>query len=430
MKYTQIDPALFIGNRARLAQHLLPGSMAIVGANDILPTNADGTHHFKQHSDLFYLTGVAQEETIVVIFPDCPDADFREVLFLRETSPLIESWEGHKLTKEEAYAATGIKNVQWTKDFWTIMQKLTGDAEHIYLNSNEHKRAVVIVETRDARLVKEFQARYPLHSYKRVAPVLFKLRSIKQTQEIELLQKAADITEKGYRRVLQFLKPGVTETQIEAEYVHEFIWNGGTVADYSPIIASGINACTLHYHENSNTCMDGDLVLMDVGAGYANYNADMTRTVPVNGRYTPRQKQVYNAVLRVMKQVTAMLVPGNMWKEIQKATEEALEKECVDLGLFSMQDIKNQDPASPLYKKYFFHGVSHFLGLDVHDVGYFHQPYEAGMVFTVEPGLYIKEEKIGIRIENNILITPNGPFDLFRNFPIEADEIEAFMQQK
>lgn len=429
MRNLIIDRNLFIGNRKRLAKELKPGSLAVVISNDVMPTNSDGTMKLKQNSDLYWLTGVDQEETILLMFPDSPDPAFREVLFVRETSELIAIWEGKKLTKAEATERTGIENVLWLSDFNRIFRNLITDAENVYINSNEHKRAVIEVETRAARFIKWCKEQYPLHNYTRLAPIINRLRMIKSKEEIDLLQKACDLTDKGFRRVLEFVKPGVMEYEVEAEFAHEFIRNGGSFADYSPIIASGASACVLHYVENDKPCKDGDLLLIDTGAAVKYYNADMTRTIPVNGKFTKRQKAVYNACLRVMKSTIALVVKGGIWKDIQKETEQNMERELIGLKLLKMRDIKNQDPSWPALKKYFMHNVSHFLGIDVHDVGYFHLPYKPGMVFTVEPGIYIPEEGIGIRLENNIVVKEKGNLDLMRNIPLETEEIEDLMNK-
>ncbi len=427
MKNITIDKSVYISNRKKLTKELKPGSMAVVVSNDTMPTNSDGTMKFKQNSDMLWLTGVGQEESILIMFPDSPDKNFKEVLFLRETSELIAIWEGKKLSKDEAREKTGIENIMWLSEFDRVFRLLITDAENVYINSNEHKRAVIEVETRAARFIKKWKEQYPLHEYQRLAPIINRLRMYKSKEEIEMMQHACDLTEKGFRRVLKFTKPGVTEYEIEAEFAHEFIRNGGGFADYSPIIASGKSACVLHYIENDKVCNDGDVLLIDTGAAVNNYNADMTRAIPVNGRFTKRQKKVYNAVLNVMKFTTSQVVKGGIWKDIQKATEECMERELVNLKLLKMSDIKKQDPAWPALKRYFMHNVSHYLGLDVHDVGYFETPYKPGMVFTVEPGIYILEEGLGIRLENNILVKEKGNFDLMRNIPLEADEIEEIM---
>ena len=428
MRYDLIDPQLFIGNRQRLAALLQPKSMVVLNANDVLPTNADGTMVFKQNTDLFYLSGVDQEETILVLFPDHPDPKYREVLFLRETSELIAVWEGEKLSKEQARAATGIERVCWLSQFETIFRQMVFEAEHVYLNTNEHTRNDSQTQTREARFVRDFKEKYPLHRLERLAPLLHHLRAIKQPQEIALLQKAADITKDGFVRILKMVKPGVAEYEIEAEFIHEFLRQRSKGFAYTPIIASGKNACVLHYIENSRVCHDGDVLLLDVAAEYANYNADLTRSIPVNGRFSKRQRAVYDAVLRVMKAATAMLVSGNLWDEYHREVGKIMESELLGLGLISKHDIEKQDAEWPAYKKYFMHGTSHFLGLDVHDVGNKYRHFAPGMVFTCEPGIYIREEGLGIRLENNILITETGNIDLMAHIPIEAEEIEELMK--
>ncbi|HKC67486.1 MAG TPA: aminopeptidase P N-terminal domain-containing protein [Bacteroidia bacterium] len=427
MKYLPINNQLFVANRKRYAALLKPNSIAVFNSNDVLPTNADGSLKFKQSSDLFYLSGVDQEESILVIYPDAKDGVHKEVLFLRETNEHIAIWEGHKLTKEEAKKTSGIEKIYWLSEFKTIFRSLMAEAEHVYLNTNEHVRAVVETETREARFVKWCMAEYPVHKYERSAPLMHNLRAIKQDTEIELIQQACNITEKGFRRLLSFIKPGVWEYEIEAELIHEFTRHRSNGFAYTPIIASGYNSCVLHYIDNSLQCKDGDILLLDVAAEYANYNSDLTRTIPVNGKYTPRQKEVYNAVLRVMKAATKMLVPGTLMADYQKAVGQLMEEELIKLNLLSADDVKKQNPDAPLYKKYFMHGTSHYLGLDVHDVGNRYRKFEAGMVYTCEPGIYIREESLGIRIENNILITNSGPKDLMANIPIEANDIEALM---
>jgi len=431
MRYLPLDSSLFIKNRQRLATRLKPRSLVVLNANDILPTNADGTMAFRQNNDLFYLSGVDQEETRLVLFPDHPDPKFREALFLRETSELIEIWEGHKLTRAEAEQLTGIpqSRIYWNNQFEQIFGQMVFEAEHIYLNTNEHTRATVDVQTRDARYIDQFRQLYPLHHLERLAPLMHYLRAIKQPQEVQLLQTAIDTTEKMFRRLLGFIKPGVWEYEIEAEMMHEFLRNRSRGAAYSPIIASGANACVLHYIDNSQQCQDGDLVLLDLGAEYANYNADMTRTVPVNGRFTERQRAVYDAVLRVMNEAKQMLRPGNLWDDYHREVGKVMESELIGLGLLDRAAVEKQDPDAPLYKKYFMHGTSHFLGLDVHDVGNKYRKMEPGMVFTVEPGIYIRDEKIGIRLENNVILTESGNIDLMANIPVVADEIEELMNR-
>lgn len=427
MRYTLPNKDLFIQNRQNLIQHLKPKSLAVFNANDMMPTNADGTMPFRQNTDLYYLSGIDQEESILLIFPDTPDEIHQEVLFLKETNEEIAIWEGEKLTKEKAREISGIEQVYWLEDFPRIFHKLMGFCENVYLNTNEHSRAVVEVETRDARFIKWCQANYPMHEYQRVTAIMHHLRAIKSKEEIEQLQIACNITEKGFRRILQFIQPEVTEYEIEAELLHEFIRNRSRGFAYEPIIASGFNACVLHYIDNSQVCKDGDIILMDFGAEYGNYKSDLTRCVPVNGKFSPRQKEVYNAVLRVQKSAIEMLKVGNRLDEYHKAVGEVMEKELLDLGLLSMDEVKNQNPDMPAYKKYFMHGTSHHLGLDVHDYGDWYRKFEAGMVFTCEPGIYIREESLGIRIENDIVITEDGNFDLMQNIPREVEEIEALM---
>lgn len=428
MKYAPIDSKLFIDNRDRFKQQLMPKSLAVFNSNDLLPTNADGHMPFKQNSDLFYLSGIDQEESILVLFPECHDPALREILFLKETSEEIAIWEGEKHTKKSAYATSGIKTVFWLNQFEVVFNKLMSEATNVYLNTNEHLRAVIETETRDARFIKWIKEKYPLHIYQRSAPILHHLRSIKHSIEIELIQTACNITEKGFRRILPFIKPGVMEYEIEAELIHEFVRNRSRGFAYTPIIASGFNACVLHYIENNKPCKDGDVILLDVAAEYANYASDLTRCVPVSGKFTPRQKEVYNAVLRVMRKATNLLRPGTMLADYHKEVGLIMQDELVGLGLLSKTDIEKQNPDMPAYKKYFMHGTSHYLGLDVHDVGLWNKPIQPGMVFTCEPGIYIREESLGIRIENDILVTNGNPVDLMANIPIEADHIEELMK--
>lgn len=428
MRYLQIDKNLFIQNRKNFSGKLLPRSIAIFNANDILPTNADGTMPFRQNSDLFYLSGIDQEESILILFPDHPDEKMREILLLRETNEEIAIWEGHKYTKQEAKDISGIQNILWLSQFGATFNALMAEAEHVYLNTNEHtRRALTEVETRDSRFIQWCQERYPLHTYHRAAPILYDLRMIKHDIEIDLLQKACDITESGFRRILPFVKPGVNEYEIEAELIHEFVRNRSRGFAYAPIIATGFNACVLHYIENKDECKDGDILLLDIGAEYANYNADLTRSIPVNGRFTQRQKDVYNAVLRVQREAFKMLRPGNAIPEYHKEVGKLMESELLQLGLIDKTDIKNQDPDRPAYKKYFMHGTSHHLGLDVHDVGSMYRKFEEGMLFTVEPGIYIREENLGIRIENDVVIRKDDIHDLMKTIPVEVEEIEELM---
>jgi len=429
MRYKNIDKKLFANNRKTLLKELKSNSVVVVNSNDLMPTNSDGTVRFRQNSDLFYLTGVDQEETILVLCPDFPDKRYKEILFLRETSEHIATWEGHKLTKDEARAATGIDSILWVSEFPSVFKTMMvmGDTENVYLNTNDHYRADVGVETREMRFVKLCQEKYPLHHYERLAPILHRLRSVKSKQEIDLLQEACDITEKGFRRLLTFVKPGVMEYEIEAELAHEFLRNGSRGFAYEPIIASGTDSCVLHYIDNSKICKDGDVLLLDVGAEYANYNADLTRTIPVNGKFTKRQKDVYNAVLRVQREAIKLLQPGEKYYEYHKQVQELMESELIGLKLLDKKDIKNQDKSKPLFQKYFMHGTGHQLGLDVHDVGSMYHKMQEGQVWTVEPGIYIKEEGLGVRIENNVVIQKKGVLDLMKNIPVEADEIEEIM---
>lgn len=428
-RYAPIDPKLFIENRKRFTALMKPKSLAVFNANDVLPTNADGTMAFRQNNDLFYLSGIDQEETVLLIFPDAPDGAHKEVLFLRETNEHIAVWEGQKLTKEEARKVSGIQKVYWTHEFEKVFFSLIVEAENVYLNTNEHVRAEVLVETRDARFVEWCRKHYPLHSYIRSAPIMHQLRAIKSDIEIQLMRTACDLTEKGFRRILGFVKPGVWEYEIEAELAHEFIRAGAGFAGYQPIIASGGSSCVLHYNTNHQQCKDGDVLLLDFAAGYANYQSDLTRTIPVNGRFTTRQKEIYNAVLRVKRFAMSRLVVGNNITDYHKEVGKAMEEELLKLGLITSEEVKSQNPDWPAYKKFFMHGTSHFLGLDVHDVGSRFRKFEAGMVYTCEPGIYVPAENIGVRIENDILISEKGPVDLMASIPIEAEEIEELMNK-
>lgn len=427
MKYEAIDSKLFVKNRQKFINALNSNSLAIFNSNDIMPTNADGTMPFRQNNDLFYLSGVDQEESILLIFPDAKAEKYREILFLKETNAHIAVWEGAKLNKKQAYQTSGIKTVYWLDEFEAILKTLVNEAKYIYLNTNEHLRAKIEVETRDARFGKWIRETYPNQNYELSAPIMHKIRAVKDDTEISLIQKACDLTESAFRKIIKTIKPGVMEYEIEADVIHEFIRNRSRGFAYTPIIASGKNACVLHYIDNSGKCKDGDVILMDFGAEYANYASDMTRCVPVNGKFTPRQKDVYNAVLRVMKAAKKLLVPGTLLNEYHLEVGKLMEKELIDLGLITHQDVANQNPELPAYKKYFMHGTSHYLGLDVHDVGSWTAPIEAGMVFTCEPGIYIPDENLGIRLENDILVTENGPIDLMANIPLEAEDIEALM---
>ncbi len=427
MKYQPISSELFSGNREKLAKLLSPGAIAIFQSNDLMPTSADGLMPFVQDADLYYLSGIDQEETILVIFPDFPDDKMREILFVKQTDEHIAVWEGHKYTKQEASEASGIKTIIWVDKFEQVLSGLMAEAQEVYLNSNEHIRAVVEVETRNARFTKWCQAQYPLHNYRKVAPLMHELRAIKSRSEVQQIATACDITEKGFRRILEFVRPGVAEYEIEAEYLHEFIRNRSNGFSYEPIIASGDSACVLHYLENNKICKQGEVLLMDVGASYAGYHADMTRSIPVGGRFNKRQRSVYDAVLRVKRAAMEMLVPGNTIQKYHHEVGQLMESELIGLGLLDRTDVKNQDPSHPVYKKYFMHGTSHHLGLNVHDVANVYRPLEPGMVLTVEPGIYIPEEGLGIRLENNVVIQSDGVLDLMKHIPVDPEEIEDLM---
>ena len=428
MRHATIAPELFNANRRRLAALLPRNAVAVVNANDILPTNADGSLLLHANSDLFYLSGIEQEESILVLSPDAFDPKLREVLFLREPSEHLKIWEGHKHPKDEAQKISGIKTVKWLSEFPIVFRQLMCDAEHVYLNSNEHKRAAVEVQTRDERFVAECRRKFPLHTYHRLARLLHALRVVKSDPEIALLQQACDITEKGFRRVLKFTKPGVNECEVEAEFVHEFIRSRAKFA-YNPIIATGANACVLHYNQNNQPCKKGELLLLDVAASYANYNADLTRTIPVSGKFTKRQKAVYNAVLRVMRASIAGATVGKLSRDWLKESQVMMNEELLALGLLKKSDIKKQTEDEPACRKYFMHGLGHPLGLDVHDVGFTTQPFATGWVLTVEPGIYIPQEGFGVRLENDIVVTANGPVDLMAKIPVEAGEIEELMNR-
>lgn len=427
MRYSPINPELFVTNRDKLKERLKPNSVVILHSNDILPTDADGVLPFRQNANLLYLTGVDQEETILMLAPDFPNGKMREILFLKETNEHIAVWEGHKLTCEEARASTGIQNVKWVEDFDLTLQTILAESRHIYLASNEHIRRAVATETRNSRFLKECLSKFPLYNYERLAPIIYDLRTVKEKIEIEQLQIACDITGKGFRKVLAMVRPGVWEFEIEAEYLHEFVRNRSRHFAYDPIIAGGKNSCVLHYTVNDRQLVDGDVLLMDVGAEYANYQADMTRVLPVNGQFTERQRKVYDAVLRVKKAATTMLSLGNSIPEYHQAVGELMEAELIGLGLIDQTDIKNQDRNWPAFKQYFMHGTSHHLGLGVHDVASIYTKFKEGMVFTVEPGIYIPEEGIGIRLEDAIVIRKDGQTNLMADIPIEAEEIEDLM---
>lgn len=429
MKYLPIDQKLFIENRKRFVAHLPLKSIAFFQANDEMPKSGDMNFQFRQQADLFYLTGIDQEETILVLFPDCPMPEYREVLLLRRTSEMIAVWEGHKYTVPEARAQSGIKTILWVDEFESILHMLMTFANQVYLDTNENYRAQPKVEDKNLVFAHELMRRYPVHHYNRSAPIMMQLRQVKSDIEVKLIKEAIRITADAFERVLKFVKPGVMEYEIEAEITHEFLRKRSDGHAYTPIIASGKNACVLHYVDNNQPCKRGDLILLDFGADYANYAADLTRTIPVSGKFTPRQKDIYNAVLRVQKQAIDLLRPGTIINEYHKTVGQMMEEELIGLGLLKKAAVKKQDPEMPLYKKYFMHGTSHHLGLDVHDLGTRYDPIVPGMVFTCEPGIYIPEENIGIRIENDILVTEGAPIDLMSMIPSEVKDIEAMMKK-
>lgn len=425
MKYTRLPSAVFTKHRQRFMAKLKPNSIAVFNANDIYPISADSTLPFEQHRDLFYLTGIDQEETILILCPDAKDPKQREMVFVRETNAHIAVWEGHKLTKNEATAVTGIANVQWTADFETSFLELAKQVDNIYINTNEHYRAKVETQTREDRFISWCKEQFPKKNYEKSNFILQGLRGVKDPEEIAHIQQACDITEKGFRRILGFVKPGVWEFEIEAEFSHEFLRNRSKGFAYTPIIASGANSNVLHYIENSKQCQAGELILMDVGAAYGNYSSDMTRTIPVSGQFTPRQRAVYEAVLKVKEEATQLLIPGVLWKEYHVEVGKLMSSALVDLGLLAKKEVSNNEEA---YKKYFMHGTSHHLGLDTHDYGLLDEPMEANMVFTVEPGIYIPGEGFGIRLEDDVVVQATGaPVNLMATIPIDPDEIEALM---
>ena len=430
MKYFPIDSQLFVKNRAKFTGKMKPNSMAIFNSNDIYPISADSTLPFAQQRDIFYLSGVDQEESVLVIFPDSPKKENREMLFLKETNDKIAIWEGAKLNKKMAFETSGIKTVYWLQDLEKVLFELMTQAEVVYINTNEHYRASIQTETRDARFIKWLQKKYPGHDYKRCQPIIQRLRSVKEPQEIALIQKACNITEKGFKRILGFIQPDVMEYEIEAEFIHEFKRNRSDGFAYTPIIGSGANACVLHYVENNQVCKAGDVILLDVGAEYANYASDMTRCVPVSGKFTERQKQVYNAVLRVKNAAAKMLVPGTIWADYHVEVGKLMTEELIGLGLISKEDVAKEDPEWPAYKKYFMHGTSHHMGLDTHDYGILTEPMVAGMVFTVEPGIYIPDENLGMRLEDDYVVQESGePINMMQNIPIEVEDIERWMAE-
>ncbi|MEE9361784.1 MAG: aminopeptidase P family protein [Cellulophaga sp.] len=430
MKYTQIDAQLFIINRKKFMAQMKPKSIAIFNSNDVYPISADSTMPFNQHRDIFYLSGADQEETILLLFPDALDQKYKEILFVRETNEHIAVWEGEKLTKEKATEVSGIQTVCWLSDFDKVFFDVMTEADTVYFNTNEHYRQSVETQTREDRFILKCKEQFPAHQWAKSNPILQNIRGVKEAIEIALMQKACDITDKGFRRILDFVKPGVWEYEIEAEYLHEFVRNRSKGFAYTPIIASGNNANVLHYIVNNLECKDGDMLLMDVAAEYANYSSDMTRAIPVNGKFTARQKAIYQAVLNVKNEATKMLIPGTIWAEYHKEVGEIMTSELLGLGLLDKADVKTEDKDWPAYKKYFMHGTSHHIGLDTHDYGELKTAMKANMVFTVEPGIYIPEEQIGIRLEDDVVIQEKGePFNLMQNIPIEVEEIEDLMKK-
>jgi len=428
MRHKPIKNKLFTQNRKRIIDLMEPKALAAVNANDVLPTNADGTLLMRPNSDLFFLSGIEQEESILLLFPDAAEVKNREILFVRQPNEHLQIWEGYKHSKEDARKISGIKNVQWLSEFPVIFRALMCESESIYINSNEYKRANVVVQTRDVRFIRKCQEDFPLHTYRRLAPLLHQLRVVKTDLELELLREAVDITAKGFRRTLRFVKPGVTEYEVEAELAREFIKRRGKFA-YTPIIAAGKNNCVLHYEQNDQVCKKGQLLLMDVASSYANYNADLTRTIPVSGKFSRRQKKVYNAVLRVLRASIAGATVGKLHKDWQKESQAHMNEELLKLGLLKKSQIKKQDPDNPACRKYFMHGLGHPLGLDVHDVGDNYAPFAPGTVLTVEPGIYLPEEGFGVRLEDDIVVTEEGPINLMAKIPIEPDEIESIMNR-
>lgn len=428
MRYRPAPAEFFVENRRRLAALLPPGALVIVHANDVMPTNADGTLGFTQNSDLYYLSGIDQEETVLMLFPDAPDPKHREILLVRETTEQIAIWEGVKLSQEEARARSGIQKVVWTSEFESLFRQLMCQAAVVFLNGNEHPRAVLAVESRELRFARRCRHEYPLHRIERLSPLLYPLRGIKSPHEIALIAEACRITRDGFLRLLKFVRPGVHEFEVEAELAHEYLRQRSGGFAYPPIIASGANACCLHYSTNHGICEEGQVLLIDAAAKYANYNADLTRSIPVGGSFTPRQRAVYDAVLRVFRASCDLLRPGVLIREYQEQVAGFMTEELIGLGLLDRDAVAGQDPEKPLYKKYFMHGTSHHLGIDVHDVPPSWQPVQAGMVFTVEPGIYLPDEGLGIRLENDLLIGATGNTDLMADISIDADEIEALMR--
>ena len=427
MKYDPINPEFFVNNRKRFMRKMQPDSLAIFYSNDLMPRSGDTFFPFRQNSGLFYLSGLDQEETVVVLFPDCIKEGFQEVAFVKRTSDYIAIWEGEKYSKEKAREVSGIQKVYWLDEMGPILHELILLSKRIYINTEEHDRFLPELPTRNMRMARDVMERYPAHKYHRAQPILKKLMMNKQEAEVELIQQAIGITGKAFKRVLEFVRPGVMEYEIEAEITHEFIRNRASGHAYDPIIASGANSCVLHYTHNNQQCKAGDVLLMDFGAEYGHYASDLTRTIPVNGQFNKRQRSVYDAVLQIMREAQQLLVPGTTLEEYSKEVVKMMESSLIDLKLLSRKEIDQQNPELPLYKQFFMHGTSHHLGMDVHDLADRYVPIQEGMVFTCEPGIYIRDEKLGIRIENDILVTENGPLDLMGGIPVEAEEIEELM---
>ena len=427
MKYSPIDNSLFIKNRKKFIDKMEDNSIAFFNSNDNYPVSADTTLPFEQHRDLFYLSGINQEETVLLLFKKSNE-EFKEIIFLTEPNDLLTHWEGARLDRKKTLSISGIQNICWLNELNNIIGALMKEVQILYLNKNEHYRAKIETQTREERFNNWITKEYPSKETKGCNIILQRLRSIKDPIEIQLIQKACDITELGFRRILNFVKPGVWEYEIEAEFSHEFLRNKSKKFAYSPIIASGINSNILHYIKNNNQCRKGDVLLLDVGAEYANYSSDMTRTIPVSGKFTKRQKAIYNSVLLVKNEATKLLRPGLLWKEHYAEVGKIMTSELLKLGLLSKNDVQNQTKENPAFKKYFTHGVSHHLGLDTHDYGDLSRPIEKNMVFTVEPGIYVQEENFGIRLEDDVVVQENAdPINLMKNIPIEIEEIEDLM---
>ena len=430
MRYKNIPSSLFVKNREKFIARMEPNAIAILTSNDVMPNNADDVMGFTQNNDLFYLSGIDQEESILVLYPDAVLPENREILFVRETNEMIKIWEGDKLTQEQAFEVSGIKNVKWVQDFELAIQYMAFEADSFCLGHNEHKKTLTAeMNTRQDRMIQWCKERYPLHHYSRAAKITREIRQIKTNEEVDLIKKAAEISVGGFKRVLNIVKPGMMEFELEAELTYELLRKGGKRNAFMPIVASGKNACALHYNTNDSICNDQEMILMDFGVCYANYNSDTTRCFPVNGKFTSRQKEVYSSVLSCLKEGSKLLKPGAVSATYEKEMASLVEKQLIKLGLLSAEDVKNQDPDKPLYKKYFMHGTAHHIGLDVHDVGLYTRPFEPGMVLTCEPGIYIPEEGIGCRLENDYLITEDGNINLTAAMPIEIDEIETLMKR-